>query len=86
MKVRSSHQRILEALFSIPPPRTLDWRDLEGLFIALGANVIEGRGSRVRFVLNNVIGTFHRPHPSKEAKLYQILEAKDFLEAAGVKP
>jgi hypothetical protein len=84
--VRSSHQRILEAVFSTPPPRTLDWRDLEGLFIALGAEVIEGHGSRVRFILNNVIGTFHRPHPNIEAQLYQILEARDFLEAAGVKP
>jgi hypothetical protein len=84
--VRTSHRRTLEAIFATPPPKTLDWRDLEVLFVGLGAEVIEGRGSRVRFVLNNVIGTFHRPHPSKEAKLYQILDAKNFLEAAGVKP
>lgn len=35
-----------------------------------GARIIEGRGSRVRFELNGVIATFHRPHPQKEAKPY----------------
>ncbi|EKD74151.1 MAG: hypothetical protein ACD_45C00056G0007 [uncultured bacterium] len=33
--------------------------------MAVGAKTIEGTGSRVRFELNGVIGTFHRPHPQK---------------------
>ena len=56
------------------------------LFSALGAQSVEGRGSRVRFVLNGVVGTFHRPHPQKEAKPYQVRDARAFLEQAGVKP
>jgi len=52
----------------------------------VGAKVIEGRGSRVRFELNGVIATFHRPHPQKEAKPYQVRDARRFLEQAGVKP
>jgi len=55
------------------------------LFVALGAQTIEGNGSRVRFELNGIIGTFHRPHPSKEAKPYQVKDARAFLENAGVK-
>lgn len=74
------------AIFTLPVPATLEWRKIEALFVALGAKTIEGNGSRVRFELNSIIGTFHRPHPAKEAKPYQIKDARLFLENAGVKP
>ncbi len=64
----------------------MEWRKIEALFIALGAQVIEGNGSRVRFELNGVVASFHRPHPQKEAKPYQVRDAKEFLSQAGVKP
>ena len=64
----------------------MDWKGIEALFIALGATVVEGRGSRVRFELNGVVATFHRPHPHKEARPYQIRDARRFLEAAGKRP
>jgi hypothetical protein len=64
----------------------LAWRQIEGLFVALGARVIEGRGSRVRFELNGVVATFHRPHPHKEAKPYQVRDARMFLIQAGIRP
>lgn len=69
-----------------PVPVSLEWRKIEGLFRALGAQTIEGNGSRVRFVLNGVVATFHRPHPQKEAKPYQVRDARTFLDEAGVKP
>lgn len=78
------HQKTLTKIFSRPVPKSLDWQRIEALFIALGARVIEGRGSRVRFELNDVIATFHRPHPQKEAKPYQVSDARRFLEQAGV--
>jgi hypothetical protein len=80
-----SHRKTFEAIFSQPVPTSLEWRGIEALFVALGAQTIEGSGSRVRFVLNGVIATFHRPHPAKEAKPYQIRDARTFLESAGVK-
>jgi len=40
----------------------------------------------VRFELGGVVGTFHRPHPAKEAKPYQVKDAKLFLTEAGMKP
>jgi len=58
---------------------------IEALFLALGAQAIEGRGSRVRFELNGVVATFHRPHPHNEAKPYQVCDARKFLEQAGVR-
>ena len=66
-------------------PTGLEWRRIEALFIALGTQVIEGSGSRVRFVLNDVVATFHRSYPAKEAKPYQVRDARTFLENAGVK-
>ena len=79
------HRRTLRAVFSSPTPITLEGREVEALFIALGATVIEGRGSRVRFEMNGVVATFHRPHPEKEAKPYQVRDARRFLEQAEVK-
>lgn len=84
--MNKSHRKTLEAIFSHPVPRTMEWRLIESLFIALGAQAVEGSGSRVRFLLNDVIATFHRPHPEKEAKPYQVRDARTFLENAGVKP
>ncbi|RPJ04415.1 MAG: type II toxin-antitoxin system HicA family toxin [Deltaproteobacteria bacterium] len=84
--MNKAHQRTLVAIFSHPVPTGLEWRRIEALFIALGAQIIEGSGSRVRYVLNDVIATFHRPHPAKEAKPYQVRDARIFLENAGVKP
>ena len=80
------HLKILELIFKKPIPTSLEWYKIEAVFQALGAQTIEGRGSRVRFELNDVIANFHRPHPEKEAKAYQVRDAKEFLEKAGVKP
>lgn len=54
--------------------------------VAVGARVIEGRGSRVRFERDGEVETFHRPRPAKEAKRYQVRAARDFLQRTGVKP
>jgi hypothetical protein len=61
--MKAAHHRTLIAIFSTPTPANLAWRQIEALFVALGVQVIEGRGSRVRFELNGVIATFHRLHP-----------------------
>lgn len=78
------HQKTLELIFATPVPKTLEWKRIEALLIALGATVIEGRGSRVRFELNDIVATFHRPHPQKEAKPYQVRDAREFLEQLGI--
>ena len=84
--MNAAHRKTLEAIYRVPTPANLEWRRIETLFIALGAEVIEGRGSRMRFELNGVVATFHRPHPDKEAKPYQVRDAREFLTQAGVKP
>ncbi len=84
--MNSKQTKTLQAIFSKPTPSTLEWAKLESLLLALGCNVIEGRGSPVRFEYNGIITAFHRPHPAKEAKPYQVEQARDFLTAIGVKP
>lgn len=83
--MNSAHRKTLQAIFSKPLPRSLERKRIESLFTALGANTIEGDGSRVRFMLNGVIGAFHRPYPIKEAKPYQVRDARTFLEKAGIR-
>jgi hypothetical protein len=84
--MNSKHRKTLELVFAKPTPTSLEWARIEALFVAAGAQTIEGDGSRVRFALNGVVGTFHRPHPAKEAKPYQVKDARQFLEQAGVTP
>ena len=83
--MNGSHRKTLQAVFAIPVSAALEWRRIEALFRALGARTIEGSGSRVRFEMNGIVATFHRPHPAKEAKPYQVRDARTFLEQAGVK-
>lgn len=78
------HRRLLEAIFERPTRANLVWSDIEALFLALGADIREGRGSRVRFTLNGCHGYFHRPHPGKEAKKGAVDAVREFLENAGI--
>ena len=78
------HRKTLEAIFEKPERANIAWRDIESLFIALGAEVSEGSGSRV--ALKDVRAVFHRPHPRKETNKGAVKSVRRFLEAAGVKP
>ena len=84
--MNNTHRKTLRAIFSSPVSATIEWRRIEALFATLGAEVIEGRGSRVGFKLHGESADFHRPHPGKEAKPYQVRAAREFLELTGVKP
>lgn len=84
--LNARHQKTLQLIFSLPTPASLEWRKIEALFIALGATTSEGNGSRVRFEIKQVVASFHRPHPDKEAKVYQVRDAMAFLIAVGVTP
>jgi hypothetical protein len=80
------HQRTLEAVFETPDRADIPWRDVESLFSALGAELSEGRGSRVRVALKGVRAVFHRPHPRKETCKAAVKSVRRFLQEAGVKP
>lgn len=84
--MNSKQRKTLAAVFADPVSGTVEWSAIETLLVAAGCEVIEGSGSRVRFVFNGMVATFHRPHPAKEAKRYQVRDAREFLLRIGVKP
>ena len=75
----------LAAIFAEPIRANIPWRNIEALLRYLGAEMSEGRGSRVRIVLNTVKAVFHRPHPRKEAHKAMVRSVRRFLEEAGIK-
>ena len=86
MKVSKKHIRTLRAIFANPVKPNVYWSDIEKLLIALGGDVSEGRGSRVRVYLNDVRAVFHRPHPKKETDKGALKSVRRFLTEAGISP
>lgn len=84
--MHTRHRTTLRAVFAEPAPANLEWSAIEALLAALGGEVTEGSGSRVRVVLRGVRAVFHRPHPHKEAKRYLVRAVRDYLKQAGVEP
>lgn len=80
------HANTLKAVFHTPVLSNVKWSDIEALLISLGADISEGRGSRVRIHLNDRVSVFHRPHPHKETDKGTLVSVRRFLEEAGVKP
>jgi len=84
--MNSKHRRTLTTVFSEPVPRNLEWKRVESLLLAAGCELIEGHGSRIAFKRGNLRADFHRPHPRKEPKPYQIRAAREFLRKLEVTP
>jgi hypothetical protein len=84
--VNSKQSRTLKLVFADPVLATVEWSAIESLLVAAGCDVVEGSGSRVRFVCKGVVATFHRPHPAKEANRYQVRDAREFLMKIGIRP
>jgi HicA toxin of bacterial toxin-antitoxin, len=77
--------KVLKHIFESPIRGDVLWTDVETLLAALGADISEGNGSRVRFILNGVYAVFHRPHPRKEIDKGALKAVRRFLIEAGVK-
>ena len=86
MNLTGRHHATLQAVFADPARSSIGWRDIEMLFIACGATLTEGQGSRVRVALNGVRAVFHRPHPQKETDKGAVKSVRRFLLEAGIKP
>ncbi len=86
MRLRGKHRKTLAAIFADPVPANTPWADVKRLLRALGAELSEGRGSRVRVYLNGVRAVFQRPHPEKETDRGAMKSMRRYLTEAGVKP
>jgi hypothetical protein len=86
MSLNSRQRKTLEAVFAEPIRSNVIWTDVERLLLALGAELSEGRGSRVRIHLHGVRAVFHRPHPQKETDKGALKSMRRFLIEAGIRP
>jgi hypothetical protein len=84
--MNKKQRQALDRIFEKPERSDISWNDIEGLLKALGAEISEGRGSRVRVALEDVRAVFHRPHPQRVANKAAIRSVRRFLLEAGVKP
>ncbi len=84
MALASRHRKTLAEVFEDPVRANIVWNDIEKLMRALGAELTEGRGSRVRAYLNGVRAVFHRPHPRKETGRGALRSVRRFLLEAGI--
>ena len=84
--MNSKQANTLKAIFADPTPASIEWRAIESLLVAVGCQTFEASGSRAHFECRGVIAMFHRPHPAKEAKRYQVRDAREFLQKIGITP
>lgn len=84
--MKRKHQRCLELIFGRPTSGNVQWRDIEAMFVELGAEVTEREGSRVAVVLFGEVRVFHRPHPSPNTDKGAVVSIRKWLEQNGVEP
>ena len=84
--MNTKQRKILQAIFSKPTSSSVVFADIESLIVGLGGQVYEREGSRVKILFKGEQWRCHRPHPGKEAKRYQVEEARELLERVGIKP
>jgi len=84
--MKRKHHATLELIFSRPVSANIKWRDIEALFIALGAEISEREGSRVGVRLFGERRVFHRPHPSPNTDKGAVASIREWLERNGVQP
>ena len=80
------HRATLEAVFRDPVSATIVWAEVERMLVHYGAEILEGRGGRIKVEMRLHRIALHRPHPQKEAKEYQIRRVRDLLIRDGIEP
>jgi hypothetical protein len=82
----SKRSSLLGSIFEEPVRANISWRDTESLLRSLGAELTQGRGSRIRVALNGVRAVFHEPDPQKEMGKAMVRSVRAFLTEAGIVP
>lgn len=84
--MKAKHTRTLALIYAKPVSGNIKWRDIEALFIELGAEIQEREGSRIAVILFGQVKVFHRPHPSPDTDKGAVTSVKKWLEENGVRP
>lgn len=84
--MKSRHKKTLELIFSRPVSANIKWRDIEALFISLGAELTEREGSRVEVFLFDEVRVYHRPHPRPDTDKGAVAAIRNWLKEKEVTP
>ncbi|CAI3959205.1 unnamed protein product [Commensalibacter communis] len=84
--MKRKHLKTLQSIFARPVQGSIRWKDIEALFVELGAEIQEREGSRIAVILFNEVQVFHRPHPSPDTDKGAVVSVKKWLERNGVTP
>ena len=82
--INKKHLKTWQRIWHDPLLSGIAWSDIEIMLLALGAEISEGNGSRVRVKLNGVRAVFHRPHPENTTDKGAVKSVRRFLQTAGV--
>ena len=82
--MNKKHKRTLDKIIEKPERSDIPWKDIESLIIAVGGEISEGKGSRVRIFLNGIRAVFHRPHPKRVTDKGAVKSMRRFLKEAEV--
>jgi hypothetical protein len=85
-KLNSRQQATLQEIFSRPTKPNIRWSDARSLLLALGVEVSQGRGSRVRLHCQGLRMVLHKPHPRPEMVRGAVEDLREFLSRAKLQP
>ena len=77
----ATHEKTLDQIRNLKGG--LHWKKVEALLRSLGAEVYEGSGSTVTFVLDGMKLTADRPHPRKECGRGLAKRVRTYLDGLG---
>jgi hypothetical protein len=83
--MNNKNRKTLKAIFTNPVPLDLEWKDIESLLIALGADVKDRRGVTTWIILKGIKGVFYEPR-KKESCRCTVERVRELLVNAGEKP
>lgn len=84
--MQRKHFKTLGALFARPVQSSIRWKDIESLFVSLGATIQEREGSRVAVILLGQVQVFHRPHPSPMTDKGAVASVRRWLKSNNITP
>lgn len=85
--MNSKLKRTLDAILETPTRANIKFADIERLLVSLGGTLFESMGSAIRITFpDGVHFNAHRPHPQKEAKRYQVEDARAVVKLLGKEP
>jgi hypothetical protein len=80
----SKKDKLWAKFMEVPPKKNLTWNELSALMLALGFEILQGDGSRVKFYhkAKDTIINLHKPHPDNLLKTYLVKQIQDKLKEA----